>query len=94
MESDSLQCVKLLSSHPDETHHYFAAIKEAQALINRSGWELKILHVSRNMNKVADYLAKKGLELPIGIHEVAYTSPELSVLINLDRNGGSPPIRM
>ena len=91
METDSTKCLELLSREHSSIHRDSAILSEVKKLIQMA-WETNITYVSRPCNSAADYLAKKGLGLGWGLHELYLPPKDLQSLLVQDCNGGNIPI--
>ncbi|CAN1788050.1 Putative ribonuclease H protein At1g65750, partial [Linum perenne] len=71
------QCAVLLLQSDDRTDHLHATtIRHARELLRRD-WEVRIRHVYRESNHVADHLANRGHSCPIGFHCIELSDPVL-----------------
>ncbi|CAN1767765.1 Putative ribonuclease H protein At1g65750 [Linum perenne] len=74
LQLDSQCVVQLLQGDDLEDHAHAATIITARELIRRN-WEVQILHVYRDSNHVADYLANVGHSCPLGFHSIEQSDP-------------------
>ncbi|CAN1144174.1 Putative ribonuclease H protein At1g65750 [Linum perenne] len=56
----------------------------ARELLRRN-WEVQILHVYRESNHVADYLANVGHSCPLGFHSVEQSDPNFCYWLHYDQ---------
>ncbi|CAN1753623.1 Putative ribonuclease H protein At1g65750, partial [Linum perenne] len=77
LQIDSHCAVLLLQSDDREDHIHATTIQRAQDLFRRD-WEVRITHVFRESNHVADHLANRGHSCPIGFHCIELSDPVLS----------------
>ncbi|CAN1291597.1 Putative ribonuclease H protein At1g65750, partial [Linum perenne] len=83
------QCAVLLLQSDDRTDHLHATtIRHARELLRRD-WEVRIRHVYRESNHVADHLANRGHSCPIGFHCIELSDPVLSFWLLHDQLGVS-----
>ena len=52
-------------------------------MMNRD-WQIQIQHISRNANKVADYMAKKAIHASLGFHFISSPWAEVTNLMLQD----------
>ncbi|CAN0841340.1 hypothetical protein LINGRAHAP2_LOCUS3234 [Linum grandiflorum] len=50
-------------------------------------WLIKVEHIYSEGNRVADYLATLGHNLPLGVHSISVVDPTLSLLMLYDTLG-------
>ncbi|CAN1836512.1 Putative ribonuclease H protein At1g65750, partial [Linum perenne] len=74
LQLDSQCAVQLLQGDDLEDHAHAATIIMARELLRRN-WEVQILHVYRESNHVADYLANVGHSCPLGFHSIEQSYP-------------------
>ncbi|CAI0378945.1 unnamed protein product [Linum tenue] len=67
LQLDSTTAINILSSHDHTEHRYRNLVLQFQGLIQRN-WEVRISHIYREGNKVADFLANTGHSVSIGYH--------------------------
>lgn len=67
LEVDS-QVVKDLLTCRISTSNYFGSVVDRCKLLLSRGWSVEIIHLYREVNKVADWLANLALKKPIGEH--------------------------
>ncbi|CAI0467081.1 unnamed protein product [Linum tenue] len=85
LQTDSTTAINLLKDADCHNPHYtlIAAIRELLA----RDWEIELVHVFREGNYVADYLASIGHSLPIGVHLIDIPSPTLRHWLYFDTIG-------
>ncbi|CAN1813888.1 hypothetical protein LINPERHAP1_LOCUS26989 [Linum perenne] len=66
----------LLNSEPDSSHQYTLEVLEFRDWLHRD-WEVKLIHIYREANHAADYLANLGHNTICGVHEVALDDTNL-----------------
>ncbi|KAA3472034.1 non-LTR retrotransposon transposase [Gossypium australe] len=67
LESDSELALSWLKREPDRTHKFAHLIRECRHILSRP-WTIQTRHIYREGNRVADWLAKFGISLPLGTH--------------------------
>ncbi|CAN1179440.1 Putative ribonuclease H protein At1g65750 [Linum perenne] len=83
------QCAVLLLQSDDRADHIHATtIQRAQELLRRD-LEVRIKHVFRASNYVADHIANRGHSCPIGFHCIELSDPVLSFWLLHDQFGVS-----
>ncbi|CAN1169061.1 Putative ribonuclease H protein At1g65750 [Linum perenne] len=78
--------VLLLKSDDRADQIHATTIQHAQQLLRRD-WEVRISHVFRESNHVADHLANRGHSCPIGFHCIELSDPVLSFWLLHDQLG-------
>ncbi|CAI0401398.1 unnamed protein product [Linum tenue] len=78
---DSTAALQLL-----EDQRYYKLIQQFRRLIDRD-WEVRLSHVYRECNKVADFLASRGHDHSLGIHSVNVSDSGLSFWVLYDAMG-------
>ncbi|CAN1280519.1 Putative ribonuclease H protein At1g65750, partial [Linum perenne] len=77
LQTDSQCAVLLLQSDDHADHIHATTIQRAQELLRRD-WEVRITHVFRESNHVADHLANRGHSCPVVFHCIKLSDPVLS----------------
>ncbi|CAN1233376.1 Putative ribonuclease H protein At1g65750, partial [Linum perenne] len=88
LQLDSQCAVQLLQGGDLEDHAHAATIIMARELLRRD-WEVQILHVYRESNHVADYLANIGHSCPLGFHSLEQFDPNFCYWLLYDQLGVS-----
>ncbi|CAN1121005.1 Putative ribonuclease H protein At1g65750 [Linum perenne] len=83
IQSDSKAAVSILSNVDNLDHRHASLVEKFQALKNRD-WEVSINHIFREANNAADYLAKLGHDLALGVNWGAKQQQRSSVIFDLD----------
>ena len=78
-----MEVVELMHQQLSSIHPEFELIQQAKDLLGKS-WETTITHIPRNMNTVADSLAKQALKIFQGYHSIIQAPPDLLYLIHRD----------
>ncbi|CAN1762964.1 Putative ribonuclease H protein At1g65750, partial [Linum perenne] len=87
VQLDSLCAVRLLSDLVSIDHHHACIVERFRALMSRT-LTVRVIHIYREGNFLADYLANKGHEAPLGLHPVHLSDTSLLQWANYDRVGG------
>ena len=74
LELDSSSAVSLIKHCVDRRHPYAPLILKIKHLLDRS-WQIKVEHIFREANRVADFMTSMGHALDFGLH-VFYNPPE------------------
>ncbi|CAN1138632.1 Putative ribonuclease H protein At1g65750 [Linum perenne] len=88
LQLDSQCAVQLLQGDDLEDHTHAATIIMARELLRRD-WEVHILHVYRERNHVADYLANMGHSCPLGFHSIEQFDSNFCYWLHYDQLGVS-----
>ncbi|CAL1356332.1 unnamed protein product [Linum trigynum] len=84
---DSTAAVHLLSTTSPSNHQHASLVLAFRELQQRD-WEIRITHIYREANFLADSLAHRGHILPIGSHVICPSDPEIARLRMFDNVGG------
>ncbi|CAN0903393.1 Putative ribonuclease H protein At1g65750 [Linum grandiflorum] len=90
IQTDSLAASKLLQQRDNPDHQHASLVLQFQQLLRRE-WEVKLFHVYREGNCLADHLAGRGHGLPLGTHPVDVCDPAVASWIAYDRLRSSQP---
>ncbi|CAN0873717.1 Putative ribonuclease H protein At1g65750, partial [Linum grandiflorum] len=90
IQTDSLAASKLLQQCDNPDHQHASLVLKFQQLLRRE-WEVKLFHVYREGNCLADHLAGRGHGLPLGTHHVDVSDPAVASWIAYDRFRSSQP---
>ncbi|CAN1838684.1 Putative ribonuclease H protein At1g65750 [Linum perenne] len=74
----------------DTDHQHAALVAEFRELCARN-WEVSLVHVFREANFAADYLANLGHSCSIGLHLFPYPDPTLAHWLRYDLFGVAAP---
>ncbi|CAN1813880.1 Putative ribonuclease H protein At1g65750, partial [Linum perenne] len=80
----------LLNSEPDSSHQYTLEVLEFRDWLHRD-WEVKLIHIYREANHAADYLANLGHNTICGSHNVEICDCNLAYFVRHDCLGISEP---
>ncbi|CAL1375573.1 unnamed protein product [Linum trigynum] len=83
LQLDSTTAINILTSQDQIEHRYHNLVLQFQRLLQQN-WEVKISHIYREGNKVADFLANKGHSASIGFHIFESADPGLNFWILYD----------
>ncbi|CAN1161857.1 Putative ribonuclease H protein At1g65750 [Linum perenne] len=89
VQSDSRATLAILQSG-DTAHQHAALATEFRELCTRN-WEVSLVHVFREANFAADYLANLGHSCSIGLHSYSHPDPTLAHWL---RYSGSPHLEL
>ncbi|KAF7805662.1 aspartic proteinase-like protein 2 [Senna tora] len=67
IESDSEVALDLIKNGVDQSHHVSGLVHQIRSLINQN-WDAELVHVFREANHAADFMAKLSHSLPNGLH--------------------------
>ncbi|CAN1826464.1 Putative ribonuclease H protein At1g65750 [Linum perenne] len=87
VQLDSLCAVRLISDLENTDHQHACIVKRFKALMNRA-WRVRVIHIYREGNFLADYLASKGHTATLGLHPVHLSDAALLKWAHYDRVGG------
>ncbi|CAN1178262.1 Putative ribonuclease H protein At1g65750 [Linum perenne] len=87
VQLDSLCAVRLISDLENTDHQHACIVKRFKALMNRA-WRVRVTHIYREGNFLADYLASKGHTATLGLHPVHLSDAALLKWAHYDRVGG------
>ncbi|CAN1185483.1 Putative ribonuclease H protein At1g65750, partial [Linum perenne] len=73
----------LLNSEPGSSHQYTLEVLEFQEWLQRD-WEVKVIHVYREANQAADYLANLGHNTTRRVHTVDISDCILAYFVRYD----------
>ncbi|CAN0905585.1 Putative ribonuclease H protein At1g65750 [Linum grandiflorum] len=90
IQTDSVCAVQLLKSQDIHNHPHAALVLKFQEL-SRCDWDLKITHIYREANFMADSIAKEGYSLPLGLHLLDERHPAVASWIAYDHLRSSQP---
>ncbi|CAN0863984.1 Putative ribonuclease H protein At1g65750 [Linum grandiflorum] len=62
--------IQLLLAEGEITHQHSSKVASFHELLDRN-WVIKVEHIYRKDNRVADYLAGHGHSLPFGVHSIS-----------------------
>ncbi|CAN1845631.1 Putative ribonuclease H protein At1g65750, partial [Linum perenne] len=80
----------LLNSESGSSHQYTLEVLEFQDWLHRD-WEVKLIHIYREANHAADYLANLGHNTIRGTHNVEISDCNLAYFVRHDCLGISEP---
>lgn len=86
-ESDSLVVVNMVSKGSTPVIHLKSLLEEISTLPRSADWQTKVLHVFRESNFCADFLAKCGMDGPPLFNLVNSVSPMLGLYISSNCRG-------
>ncbi|CAL1353630.1 unnamed protein product [Linum trigynum] len=86
VESDSQLAIQLINDRHDPVHPYATLLSSIRRRISRD-WLVRISHVYREGNRVADWLSKHSLVYPYGVHELAHPPAGLLSILRDDVQG-------
>ncbi|CAI0434846.1 unnamed protein product [Linum tenue] len=89
LQTDSKIAIHLLESAAT-THPHFTTVSEIRHLLQRD-WQVRIEHVFREGNVVADYLASTGHSSSPGVHIINQPSSMLNYWLLFDQLGVETP---
>ncbi|CAN0842055.1 Putative ribonuclease H protein At1g65750, partial [Linum grandiflorum] len=90
IQTDSLAASKLLQQRDNPDHQHASLVLQFQQLLRRE-WEVKLFHVYREGNCLADHLVGRGHGLPLGTHPVDVSDPAVASWLAYDRLRSSQP---
>lgn len=91
VQLDNLACVQVLRSKKWERNECSHLIEHAIKLIESPAWTVKIIHVYREGNRAADWLANHGVAQHIRLQIFPSAPLELSRIIDEDIRGVAIP---
>ncbi|CAN1768424.1 Putative ribonuclease H protein At1g65750 [Linum perenne] len=90
LQLDSKAAIDLLLATGEPRHQHAGEVLSFRELRERH-WSVNIRHVYREGNKVADFLASRGHDLPFGSHTFPLSDFNLVYLLRYDCLGISEP---
>ncbi|CAN1185855.1 Putative ribonuclease H protein At1g65750 [Linum perenne] len=93
VQVDSACAVALLNGSWNLEHQHACILDRFRQLSARP-WRVRVYHIYREGNHLVDFLARKGHELPMGVHNVAHTDAQLVYWGRYDIVGGSESRRV
>ncbi|CAN1754318.1 Putative ribonuclease H protein At1g65750 [Linum perenne] len=93
VQLDSLCAIKLLSDPGGTDHQHACIVERFRALMSRA-WQVRILHIFREGNFLADHLANRGHEASLGLHVIDLSDHLLLHWARYDSVGGSETRRI
>ncbi|WCJ36333.1 Polynucleotidyl transferase ribonuclease H-like superfamily protein [Euphorbia peplus] len=88
VEMDSKAVISLVQGHVNVHHPYGWIVRECQEFLKRS-WDIRFLHVYREGNRAADWMANFAGSLALGHHECVVPPAGLQEFLDDDRSGRS-----
>ncbi|CAN1127664.1 Putative ribonuclease H protein At1g65750, partial [Linum perenne] len=79
-----------LAANPVISHQHVIEVFEFRDWVSKD-WEIKLKHVYREGNPVADFLAQLGHKLPRGCHSIPLSDCNLAYHVRYDCMGISEP---
>ncbi|CAL1412867.1 unnamed protein product [Linum trigynum] len=89
VQTDSTTGIDLIRPAP-ERHPHSTLVSEIRRWLGKD-WEVQVVHVFRDGNFVADYLASLGHSLPRGVHRFVNPSATLRYWLYFDAIGVQTP---
>ncbi|CAL1407041.1 unnamed protein product [Linum trigynum] len=90
VESDSKLAIELVNNRTDPLHPYATLLAAIRRKIAQD-WVVRLSHVYREGNRVADWLSKHSLVYPYGVHEMPNSPQALVPLLREDDQGVTFP---
>ncbi|CAN1801051.1 Putative ribonuclease H protein At1g65750 [Linum perenne] len=90
IQSDSRAAIEILMSDSRSSHQHRALVEEFHNLRLRN-WEISLLHVYREANYAADYLANLGRSFDFGFQSFMYPDSRLAYWLRYDLLGIAKP---
>ncbi|CAN0859752.1 Putative ribonuclease H protein At1g65750 [Linum grandiflorum] len=77
LQTDSIAATILVQQQDNLDHQHAHLVFQVQELLQRD-WEVKIIHIFREGNFLADHLAGQGHSRPLGTHSVDVSDPAVA----------------
>ncbi|CAN1188631.1 Putative ribonuclease H protein At1g65750, partial [Linum perenne] len=90
VQLDSLCVVQLLAAGGDLDHQHSIIVSRYNSLLHRD-WRLKVTHIFREGNGLADSLASRGFAMDFGVHNINILDSMVQYWAMVDRAGGAIP---
>ncbi|CAN1822963.1 Putative ribonuclease H protein At1g65750, partial [Linum perenne] len=90
IQTDSSCAVKILSDHQNLDHQH-EGLSRIYADLLRRDWEVSLIHVYRESNRLADSLAARGHCSPYGVQLVDEGDPAVAPWMTYDRSRTTKP---
>lgn len=91
IQLDSLACVQFLSGNANVAGEYVHDIKCCRAMLLEEDWEVKVIHVYREGNRAADWLANKGAAQSSNFILLDFIPTDLARILEEDIRGVALP---
>lgn len=88
VQSDSLTCVQMLNNNATPHGDYALDLKYCRFKVQKSDWKVKIIHVYRGGNCVANWLANQGITQDIRLQFLHFTPIQLIYILEEDVRWG------
>ncbi|CAN1140837.1 Putative ribonuclease H protein At1g65750, partial [Linum perenne] len=88
VQLDSLYVVQLLTDMGKLEHQHATIVSRYRSLLYRA-WNLKVVHIYREGNCLADSLASRGLSMGFGTHTISTSDQMVQHWASFDRVGGA-----
>ncbi|XP_015938268.1 uncharacterized protein LOC107463901 [Arachis duranensis] len=86
VDSDSLMALQAIKTGCPSSHPCAALVQDI-LILSRRVQNIDWNHTLREANAVADIMAKKGHDLPIGLHIFDAPTPDIILALNFDMYG-------
>ncbi|CAN0922083.1 Putative ribonuclease H protein At1g65750 [Linum grandiflorum] len=83
IQLDTLTAISLLQAEGSCDRQHATLVLKFQRLLLRN-WVVRLRHVYKEANNVADYLAKLGHSIALGSHEISLPNRKLSRWLQFD----------
>ncbi|CAN1328314.1 Putative ribonuclease H protein At1g65750 [Linum perenne] len=83
VQTDSMTAVKLILADDVPLHQHASEVLAIRDLLQRN-WQTEVLHIYREANGAADYLASKGYSLDPGVHSFSISDCNLGYYLRKD----------
>ncbi|CAN1771026.1 Putative ribonuclease H protein At1g65750 [Linum perenne] len=90
IQTDSIAAVRILQDRSRQDHQHANLARRFQELVGWD-WEVSLIHVYREGNCPADYLASLGYGYPFGCHMISVTNCNLAYFLRFDCFGITTP---
>lgn len=91
VQIDNLACVQEQQEATPSRGEHTHLINKCLSLINGTSWTIKIIHVYREENRAADWLANQGVAQSIAVQNLDFAPVELLRILREDIRGVSYP---
>ncbi|KAK4280376.1 hypothetical protein QN277_012007 [Acacia crassicarpa] len=85
LESNAREVVELINGPIQESQSVGEVVREVKSILNRD-WEVLVQWVPREINMVADYVAKQAFDVWPGVHQFHASFGDLAKFLNKDRS--------
>lgn len=91
VQLDSLACIQALKSNDNSHGEYTHIINHCRTMLSSLEWKVKVVHVYREGNRAADWLANHGVAQSVRLHIFQFVPVGISRILEEDLRGVALP---